>query len=316
MENGAEAFERWLGSASPRPTVLRIFFGTLLIAVCWLAATVAVIAAGAFAYLLWLQPAPEAFDVGGFLAGFLPTPLGVLAQLGTFGGIWAGTWLAMRFLNREPLRALYGLSRRIQWNAFGKAFLAILIAGIPTEIVLYAMQPGIERGPILFSTWLVFLLPLLFLAFVQTSSEELLFRGYFMRSLGARFRSPIVWAVLPGLLFTFMHFNPSAAPLVNLATLLSIALFTVMATILVWQTGNLGAAMGAHLANNFSGFALIAHENSLSSLALFHGLKLEELGWTPALTARIVALTAFGCALTLLFLLHPRSPLRVEADRG
>lgn len=315
MWDGVEAFERWLRSAEPRPTLPRLLLGTLLVGLCWVAFTFAVMAAGAFLYMLWTRPDPAMVDFNGFLAGFLVTPGGVLTLLATFSGIWVGLALAMRWCHREPLAALFGLSRRIHWDSFGKAFVAILVAGIPTEIVLYAMQPEIVRGPAALSLWLLLFLPLLFLVFVQTSAEELLFRSYFPRMLGSRFRSALVWAVLPGLLFTSMHFDAASPPIVNLATILMIALFTVTVTVLVWQTGNLGAAMGAHLGNNFAGIGLIAHENSLSSLALFHGLKLEDLDWTPAMAARLIAMTAFGCALTLLILLHPRSPLRVKGDR-
>ena len=68
-----------------------------------------------------------------------------------------------------------------------------------TELGYLVIIPEVRRGPIELGTWALYLLPILFFAFVQTSSEELLFRGYLQRGLAYRFRSPLAWAVLPTL---------------------------------------------------------------------------------------------------------------------
>ena len=120
-----------------------------------------------------------------------------------------------------------------------------------------------RRGPIGLGTWALFLLPILFFAFVQTSSEELLFRGYLQRGLAYRFRSPLVWAVLPTLVFTALHWNPTAVLGMNIGVAVSIGAFAALLALLVYATGNLGAAMGAHFGNNLVGFLLISHDDTL-----------------------------------------------------
>ncbi len=316
MRVSGEAFERWRRGAGPKTTLLRLFFGVLLIGLCWFVVTFAVIMGGVLAYGWWVGSENDGFDFPSLFAQFMGSPAGVLGQLLTFAGVWLGVWLAMRFLHREKLGRLFGNSGRISRSGFAKGFLAILIAGIPTEIVLYLMQPVMERGSIAFSSWLLFLPLVAVLALVQTSSEEVLFRGYLTRGLAHRFRSPWIWALLPSLLFTLMHWNNEASPAMNTALLFSIAGFTAMVMALVYATGNLGAAMGAHLGNNLSGFALIAHESTLSSFALFRGAQLEGFAWTPGEAVGITALAFLGCGLALLLLLHPRSPLKAEVDRS
>ncbi|TIV06007.1 MAG: CPBP family intramembrane metalloprotease, partial [Mesorhizobium sp.] len=119
-----------------------------------------------------------------------------------------------------------------------------------------------------FSSWLLFLIPIVLLAFLQTSSEEMLFRGYLLRGLAYRFRSPWIWALLPGLLFTSLHWNSASTFAINACVLVSIGAFALLLTLLVYVTGNLGAGFGAHLGNNLTGFLLISHQEGYNGFAL------------------------------------------------
>ncbi|TIX28549.1 MAG: CPBP family intramembrane metalloprotease, partial [Mesorhizobium sp.] len=149
---------------------------------------------------------------------------------------------------------------------------------------------------------------------LQTSSEEVLFRGYLLRGLANRFQNPFIWALLPGLLFTAMHWSPSSTAAINACVLASIAAFALLLTLVVYATGNLGAAFGAHLGNNLTGFLLISHQQSYNSFALFNAKPLEGPGWTT-LDAVLIAAIGIVCSLlTVLLLLHPRSPLKVGPD--
>jgi membrane protease YdiL (CAAX protease family) len=242
------------------------------------------------------------------------TRFGVLISLLTFSGIWIGAWIVMRFVHRERLSALFGAARRVSWSDFTKGLVAVLVTSMLSEIAIYMIAPDMQRTAIGWGTWLVFLLPILFLAFIQTSSEELLFRGYLLRGLAHRFRSPLIWGFLPALVFTCLHWNIGAPLAMNLCVLASIGAFAALVTVLVYVTGNLGAGMGAHFANNLAGFLLISHESALSSFALYRGKPLETIVWTPGSAALIALIGLACCALTLLILVHPRSPLRVGGE--
>ena len=102
----------------------------------------------------------------------------------------------------------------------------------------------------------------------------------------------------------------------SIAVIISIGGFAVLLALLVYMTGNLGAAMGAHLGNNVVGFLLISHESTLGSLALFRSPPLDSLAWTASQAVAVTAMSLASVALTTLLLLHPRSPLKVEPDLG
>ena len=139
-----------------------------------------------------------------------------------------------------------------------------------------------------------------------------LFRGYLQRGLAYRFKSPLVWAVLPTLVFTALHWNPAVVLGMNIGVAVSIGAFAALLALLVYATGNLGAAMGAHFGNNIVGFLLISHDDTLGGLALFRAPPLDGLAWTPVETATIAGISIVSILLTWLLLLHPRSPLRVK----
>ena len=304
------AFERYRRSPNHKTTLPRLFLGTAIVILFWAATTVAVLFGAAYALFTWQAGAAPPSGMQGFLA----SPIGILTALSSFAGIWIGLWIAMRWVHGEPLSALFGVGRRVSRSGFLKGLVAVLITSLVSEILLYLLQPEIARGAISLSSWLLFLVPIVALTLLQTSSEEVLFRGYLLRGLANRFKSPVVWALLPGLLFTSLHWSPSSTVAINACVLASIAAFALLLTLVVHATGNLGAAFGAHLGNNLTGFLLISHQESYNSFALFNARPLEGPGWTTS-DAVLIAFIGIACSLlTIALLLHPRSPLRVAAE--
>ncbi|MBZ9989867.1 CPBP family intramembrane metalloprotease [Mesorhizobium sp. BH1-1-5] len=309
IENAA--FERYRRSPNEKTTLPRLFLGAAIVVAFWMAMTALVLFAGTYAHIVWRLPGPS---TGQYMQDFLASPIGILSALTSFAGIWIGLWVAMRFVHGEPLSALFGVSRRIAGGDFLKGLIAVLITSLLSEVLLYWLQPEIARGPIAFSSWLLFLVPIALLAFLQTSSEEMLFRGYLLRGLAYRFRSPLVWAVLPGLLFTSLHWNSASTSAINASVFISIGIFALLLTLLVYVSGNLGAGFGAHLGNNLTGFLLISHQEGYNGFALLNAKPLEGSDWTNWDAVLIAAIGIVSTLLTMLLLLHRRSPLRVGTN--
>ncbi|TPN83675.1 CPBP family intramembrane metalloprotease [Mesorhizobium sp. CU2] len=305
------AFERYRRSPNAKTNLLRLFFGSAIVVALWMAMTAVVLIAGTYTYLALKLPGPSS---GRYMQDFLASPTGILSALTSFAGIWIGLWVAMRFVHGEPLSALFGVSRRIAGGDFLKGLIAVLITSLFSEVLLYALQPEIARGPIAFWSWLLFLVPIALLAFLQTSSEEMLFRGYLPRALAYRFKSPWIWALLPGLLFTSLHWNSASSLAINACVLVSIGAFALLLMLLVYATGNLGASFGAHLANNLTGFLLISHQEGYNGFALLNAKPLEGPGWTNWDAVLIAVIGIVSTLLTMLLLLHRHSPLKVGTN--
>ncbi|MEP6566854.1 MAG: type II CAAX endopeptidase family protein [Mesorhizobium sp.] len=308
------AFEHYRRSPNTKTTLPRLLLGTAIVVFCWLAITVAVVFGGTYAFVVWVVSTGGSVGIQP-VQNFLASPPGILTALGSFAGIWLGLWVAMRWVHAEPLAALIGTSRRVSRDGFLKGLAAVLITSLFSEILLFLLQPEIARGAINLSSWLLYLIPIVALTLLQTSSEEALFRGYLLRGLASRFASPFIWAALPALLFTALHWSTSSTAAINASVPASIAAFALLLTLLVYVTGNLGAGFGAHLGNNLTGFLLISHQESYNSFALFNAKPLEGADWTTTNAVLIAAIGIVSSLLTILLLLHPRSPLKVEADK-
>ncbi len=235
MKPSNAAFERYRQVPAGRRGLPRLFAGSLIIAACWLAVTGAVIFGGVYLYAVvgpWFGPETLTFDQGGVVSRFLASPFGVIATLLTFAGIWLGVWIAMKFLHREPVSHLFGASFRLSRSGFVNGLIAVLLTSALTEIGFYLLAPEFHRGSVSLGVWFLVFIPVVFLAFVQTSAEEILFRGYLLRGLASRFRSPLIWAVIPALLFTALHWNAGAIAAMNIGVLVSIGGFAALLSFL------------------------------------------------------------------------------------
>jgi membrane protease YdiL (CAAX protease family) len=87
--------------------------------------------------------------------------------------------------------------------------------------------------------------------------------------MAARFRSPVMWMVLPSLLFASLHYQPQMMGDNAFYIVAAAALFGLLAADLTARTGSIGAAWGFHFANNVVAILLVSLDGPLSGLALY-----------------------------------------------
>lgn len=176
-------------------------------------------------------------------------------------------WLVLKFLHKRSLRSLIAPTGKVHWKSYWVTAIVITIFGLLTTVP--AFWAGETHQQQVLTEWLPWVIPALLILMIQTATEELIFRGYLLQQLAARFRSRWVWLVLPSLLFGAMHYNPTvfgsnAWLVVVTATLTGI----ILADITV-RFGSLSIAMGLHFANNLLVALLIGTPGHMSSLSLF-----------------------------------------------
>lgn len=307
----APAFASYVERARDGPNALwRIVLGLAIVGIAWMALTfaalmLAMFSTGAFASLVG---GADAWAVFRELVG---KPLGLAATLCSFLGIWLGVWLAVRLLHGRALAGVLGAERRISWANLMRGLLVALFVSVLSEAAFYPADPTIVRSDVPLAVWLGWLVPLAILLLVQTSAEELVFRGYLTQSLGAMFRSPFVWAGIPTTIFTLLHWNSAADPAMNAAALVSIAAFALAATLLVYRTGDLGAAIGVHLGVNGFSILVVGRTSWLDGVALLRGSTIDTGAWSVLDAAWLAAISVATFLLMLWLLLGRRSPLRL-----
>ena len=105
----------------------------------------------------------------------------------------------------------------------------------------------------------------------QAGAEELFFRGYLVQQMAVRFRNPLIWGLIPAILFGAMHYNPDAGVVYRVGYVVLTMIFGLLMTYAVYRTGSLHFAMGLHIVNNWLAvmFFGVRDEAELSSLALW-----------------------------------------------
>lgn len=256
-----DAHAAFIAPARARAEVWRLLVGIFLIAIIILGLTA-----------LWQM---AALSLGGpalhrditRLEGVGQTAAGVLTLLYSFLIMTLAVVMVTAQLHRRsPLTLLGPLPLLLR--QFG-AVVAVLIA---LGIVIIVLPPWGFVDPVstglLPLTWLL-LLPLAIVAvLIQTSAEEILFRGYLQQQLAARFRSPLIWMVAPAALFGLLHYRPETGANGGLIMLWA-AGFALAAADLTARAGTLGPAIALHFMSNASALLILSAEGTLSGLALF-----------------------------------------------
>ena len=199
--------------------------------------------------------------------GKFTTPIAVYFLLLTFV-VWVGVfWSVVALFHKRGMASLLGGPR----GRFLKCFVwAVLISAIflTTTQMLFPTGDRIEEN-IAFGRWLA-LLPLgLFLMLIQVSAEELLFRGYLQQQLAAWVNHRFVYMVIPSILFGLAHFSTELGVTVGWMIVGATGLLGLFLADLTYRTGNLGAAIGVHFANNFGAMFYVSYQEQISGLARF-----------------------------------------------
>ena len=288
MAYGLE-FENFVEPARARPAIWRILLGVVLMLAVYLLIGIAILFGVSFALgnadPMWLASKDA-----------LSRPLPLLWLLSTFVGMAAAPMVAVWALHRRRPRTLFGRAPRVIHD-FVKTAGGYLGIGLPVMgiwLLLGDTKPGLDL-----LTWLGFLPLALLAVLVQTLAEELVFRGYLQQQFAARFRSPIVWLLIPSLLFGSLHFDMQVGLQSAIAVVGVTTVFGLVAGDLTARTGSIGAAWGFHFANNIMALCLVSVDGTLTGLALFRtGFSIAEEGLPPIMIAGDIAMVIIGWTIT------------------
>jgi len=254
-------FAAYIAPARAYPQIWRLVLGLALIAAVYFA-WMALLGG-----LLWLASGLQGLDLRLQTIGQGADPWSLLLLLSTFIGMALGAWAAARLLHKRGWRSLFGRPA-VVLRDFALGVAVMLVVGGGLGLTFLPFLPSLEPGTPL-PVWLMFLpLALLGIA-LQTAAEELVFRGYLQQQLAARFASPLVWMVLPSVLFGMAHYAPTEMGANTWLVVAVTGLFGLIAADLTARTGALGLAWGLHFANNCLAILLISAMGGLDGLALF-----------------------------------------------
>lgn len=196
------------------------------------------------------------------------TPLAMYILLASFGFMTLGVAIALRVVHKRGFADIFG-----DWATCFAQMRAVLAILVIINLVVFVLPPWDLGAPLVsnmkLGTWLLLLPVSLGVVFTQVSAEEVLFRGYIQQQLAARFNSPLIWMVMPAVLFGFGHYMPEeAGPNAMLIASWAVVFGLLMAD-LTARAGTLGPAIIVHFVNNVVAILIISMPDNLSGLALY-----------------------------------------------
>lgn len=221
----------------------RYLLGTIIIAFFWL-----VIGSIASAIFLFSPSITNGLNPLDFLRK--PSIWGYLIINFQFLFFLLGIFLTVKWLHQRQFLTLVGADAAIRWKRFFQGFavwflIQSIIFGI--SIILDSSNLEFTFKPV---QWLILLACAVILTPIQTSTEELFFRGYILQGFGLITKQPLILMIINGVLFMLPHLANPEVQRGFLGMALYYFAFGVFCTLLTLKDNRLELALGIHAANN------------------------------------------------------------------
>lgn len=187
-----------------------------------------------------------------------PSNLDFLINLLPFLVLLALLFLFVKKLHNRKIKSIITSRKSVDWSRFFYAFFVWFTMGVLLIGVDYFMSPSDyiwNFKPVPF--FILLLISLVFLP-IQTSMEELLFRGYLMQAFGVWFKKSFVALILTSVIFGLLHgLNPEVEKLGWIIMIYYIGTGLVLGIFTLMDEGT-ELALGFHAANNIVAAVIVS----------------------------------------------------------
>ncbi|WP_462413185.1 lysostaphin resistance A-like protein [Neobacillus sp. Marseille-QA0830] len=162
-----------------------------------------------------------------------------------------GLFVAIRFIHKRTFTSLITPYRKVDWKRIGFGFIIFFVIQGLTSIIDAMLNPGdYSFNDIRVPDFLILFVLVLVLTPIQTTCEELFFRGYLLQLIGKWIRLPFLLSLIAGAIFGALHFvNPE----MGYSPILVGADYVITGSIWCYitvKTNSSELSIGAHAANN------------------------------------------------------------------
>lgn len=168
-----------------------------------------------------------------------------------------------RVLHRRPALSLVRADLRVRWRRLAMGAAVWVFFAALFELSALAVYPQSYRWSFVPARFFPLLLAGLVFVPLQSTAEELFFRGYLLQGLGSKLGGPWSALVLTSVLFGLVHgANPELSRFGRAFLLYYIAIGAVLGLATLLDDG-LELAIGAHTANNLYGALVVSFPGSV-----------------------------------------------------
>jgi uncharacterized protein len=189
---------------------------------------------------------------------------GLILLLSMFLIAMISLYCVVRFMHKKNFIDIITSRSAVDYRRIFFAFGIWLGLAILIEFVMYLIDPEGYTAQLDLEKWLVLLLISIVLLPIQTSFEELFFRGYILQGVAYHTRHRVIAMIVSSVLFALMHATNPEIQKYGAGLMFTYYIMAAMflALITVWDNG-LELALGAHWATNFFGALLFTYDGSV-----------------------------------------------------
>jgi len=275
-----------------RPRLWRWIVGTIAIVVAWqaLGLVLTVALARYFDYDLELLFSVDDADLAKVRE--LPAWSTGATVLISFVPLFIATLLAYRYLLKRPLKQLFTSAEKYSWRKTWIGFAALSVISLAFGLGDFIINNDDYTWSWDASAFLPYLLICLTLLPIQTTAEELFFRGWLQQWLDNGKKRQWSVSLLSGAFFALPHMaNPEVAGNQLYLPIISYGATGFMLAWVTYRDKGLELAIGAHFANNLlAGLLVSSKDSALPSVTLY---VTPEVPWGPAAVISVVMVPIF-----------------------
>ena len=180
----------------------------------------------------------------------LPSNKNLVLMLFPFAVVTGLILLLVRKLHKLSIVEFITSRKKIDWKRFGFAFFSITFLTSLLFVGSYISNPNDFQLNFDAQAFAVLFVIAIVMVPLQTSAEELFFRGYLMQGLGQVFTKRLIPLLITSLLFGYMHYsNPEVEKLGPLLMVSYVSTGFFLGIITLMDEG-LELALGFHAGNN------------------------------------------------------------------
>jgi len=281
-----------MNSATTRPRLWRWIFGTLFIVTTWqvLGLALTFLLASYFDLDVELLFSTADEDLAAIRA--LPAWSSAATVLISFLPLLIATLLAYRIFLKKNIKSLFTSRDRYSYKRTWIGFASLALISIAFGSFDLILNWDSYTFSFKASAFLPYLLIALTLLPIQTTAEELFFRGWIQRWLDNGKKKQWSISILSGAIFSLPHLaNPEVAGNELIFPIISYGATGFMLAWVTYRDKSLELAIGAHFANNLLAALLVSSQDSaLPSVSLF---SVPEVAWGPAALFSVIMVPIF-----------------------
>ena len=277
---------------SDRPRLWRWFVGTFAIFLAWQALGFLLTAGLAryFGYDLQLLFSTDDADLAK-VRELPPWSTGATVLI-SFLPLFVATLIAYRYLLKRPIKQLFTSGEKYSWRKTWIGFSALSVISLILGLGDFIINNEDYTWSWNASAFLPYLFICLTLLPMQTTAEELFFRGWLQQWLDNGKKKQWTVSLTSGLLFALPHIaNPEVAGNQLFLPVISYGATGFMLAWVTFRDKSLELAIGAHFANNFlTGLLVSTEDSALPSVSLY---TTPDVPWGSATIFSVVMIPIF-----------------------